>query len=420
MQQRGSIVAAILAFGVGFAIAQWVPWDASPADPGAETPGAETEEGTSSGLVLPVAAQKLWFAPMDAYESESLTDEEFDALLATLKERLEADETLADIEREAPIYLHSFVRRVAMPELTPEQSEKTYAYFDQLAQEHPDPEPMFRQRRELLEKHYAKANERSLPFNIAAHGWFPDAADFDTGGEPFTDDAVGQLLDILDAMLTMPETVADFESESGIHFWRFSGRLQQGRLTEEQTVRVVAYFEEVVAAHPDSAEMISRNRFQVEKLLPGKTAPNITGKDLDGVEFSLEDYRDNIVVIYFSGQLCGPCRREYPYQRFMLELYEDDPVVVLSVNSDEEIETILEAKEEEGLDYRVWWDGHGEEATKGPIANEWNVTGWPTSYILDENGVIRHAQKRHAEVIASVNELLWDLQRRQRAQATET
>lgn len=119
-------------------------------------------------------------------------------------------------------------------------------------------------------------------------------------------------------MLTMPETVTDFERESGIRFWRFGGRLQQGRLTEEQTARVVAYFEEVEAQHPDSAEMITRNRFQVENLLPGKTAPNITGKDLDGVEFSLEDYRDNIVVIYFSGQWCGPCRREYPYQRFML------------------------------------------------------------------------------------------------------
>lgn len=52
MQRRGSIVAVILAFGAGFAIAQWAPWDASPADPTAATdPGAATEEETSSGLV---------------------------------------------------------------------------------------------------------------------------------------------------------------------------------------------------------------------------------------------------------------------------------------------------------------------------------------------------------------------------------
>lgn len=405
----------ILAFAVSFAIVFWaLRYDPQNAD--TATSGAEAR----SALVLPVAAQELWFAPMDGYQDESLADAEFDQLLATLQERMASDETLSDFEREAPIYLHSFVRRVAMPELTPEQSAKTYAYLEQLADEHPDHRQMIGQRRELLEEHYAQANERTLPFNLAAYGWFPGIGDLDTNGEPFTDDAVDQLVAILDAMLTMPETVADFESEAGIHFWRFGNRLQKGRLSDEQTARVVAYLDEVAERHPDSAELIGRNRFQVQKLLPGREAPNIVGEDLDGVEFALNEYRDNIVVIYFSGQWCGPCRTEYPYQRFMLELYEDDPVVILGVNSDEDIETALQAKEDEGLDYRAWWDGHGEVNTEGPIATEWNVSGWPSIYILDENGVIRFAQKRHADVITSVNELLWDLQRRQRQQAAET
>lgn len=409
---RSALVAVIFAFALGFALSKWGPWEE------AETETAPAQAAIQ-GLVLPIAAQQAWFPPMEEYSGETLEDEKFESLLATLRERLEADGTLANFEREAPIYLHSFIRRVAVPELSPRQSEEAYAYFDQLAHEHPEHEQIFRQRREMLENYYAKANERALPFNIAAHGWFPQVSDLDPRGDRFADEDLGQLLGILDVLLTMPATVADFENESGIHFWRFGGRLQKGRLTEEQTARVVAYFEEVTARHPDSAETIGRHQFQVENLLPGRTAPNIMGKDLGGVEFSLNDYRDNIVVIYFSGQWCGPCRTEYPYQRFMLELYKDDPVVILGVNSDEEIETILEAKEEEGLDYRVWWDGHGEVGTEGPIATEWNVTGWPSIYILDENGVIRHAQKRHAAVVTSVNELLWDLQRRQREQATQ-
>lgn len=410
-RSRSALIATVVAFVIGFAIAKWAPWG----DSGSGAV-AEPELDASAGFVLPVAAQKLWFPPMDAYEGETLADGDFDALLATLQERMEAEETVANFEREASVYLHSFVRRVAKPELTPEQSAKTYAYFDQLAETHPDQQQLINQRRELLE-YYAKANEHGMPFSIATGGWFADAGDFDTDGEPFSDKAAGQLLGILDLMLTMPETLANFEKEAGIHFWRFGNRLQKGRLTEEQTARVVAYFNEVKAQHPEFGEQIERSRFQVENLLPGQTAPNIVGNDLDGVEFQLGDYRDNIVVIYFSGQWCGPCRGEYPYQRFMLELYEDDPVVILGVNSDEEIETILEAKEEEGLDYRVWWDGHGEVGTEGPIATEWNVTGWPTIYILDENGVIRYARKRNADVITSVNELLWDLQSRKRAEA---
>jgi len=34
-----------------------------------------------------------------------------------------------------------------------------------------------------------------------------------------------------------------------------------------------------------------------------------------------------------------------------------------------------------------WWDGG---STSGPIASSWNVEGWPTLYILDHKGVIRH------------------------------
>ena len=138
-----------------------------------------------------------------------------------------------------------------------------------------------------------------------------------------------------------------------------------------------------------------------ESLQPGRVAPNIVGRDTDGVEFELEDYRGNIVVLIFSGEWCGPCREEYPYQRQMLERYRDRNVVLLGVNSDTELETIQKAKEREGLHFRTWWD----ESPWGPINQAW-VRAWPAVFILDEDGVIRHVDKQKEEMIEAVDELL--------------
>jgi len=33
---------------------------------------------------------------------------------------------------------------------------------------------------------------------------------------------------------------------------------------------------------------------------------------------------------------------------------------------------------------------------RGPISTEWNVEGWPTIYLIDHEGVIRHKNVRGA------------------------
>lgn len=151
---------------------------------------------------------------------------------------------------------------------------------------------------------------------------------------------------------------------------------------------------------------MDRYRFMLDNLMLGRKAPNIVGKDTEGLPFALEDYQGNIVVLIFSGEWCGPCREEYPYQRFMLEHFKDENVVLLGVNSDEKLETIRTAKKEKGLAYRVWWDGHAEDPLRGPITTAWNVMGWPTTYVLDEEGVVRYTGRRKGGVIGAVDELL--------------
>lgn len=365
---------------------------------------------------LPAAATKAWFPPVGDYrtDGEPLDDEKFDALMAALDRAMTADETLADFEREAEVHLMNFIRRLAPAAIGDEQKERIEARLAALAEEHPDHSRMINQRGRLVESYSRPWPGGGLPSLSGSLMIFGDVDEYDTGGEFFADAQVDELIARLDAGLNIPESLADFEGEAGTHLWRFSGRLQRGRLTPEQVERVAAYYDDLRAEHPDAAEMLDQETFMVRNLIPGNVAPDIVGKDTEGEEFSLEEYRGNIVALIFTGQWCGPCRAEYPYHRFVLENYGDRPIVLLGVNSDAELETARQAKIDENLPYRTWWDGHGQPdadvaATEGPIATAWNVSGWPAIYILDEEGVIRFVGKRGGEFIAALDELYTEM-----------
>ena len=402
MRQPLAVVCAVIAsFGLGMVLA------------GGTGSPASDEEAASPLDRIPVALQREWFPPISEYDNggEALDEEQFDELLSRLDAAMTADETLADFGTEAEVHIWAFIRRLAVPEVTEEQMERATAYLDELAERHPDHRSMIEPRVGMLES-YAASMPEAPPATLTVM-FFGMADEYDNEGEPFDDAQVDRLLGTLDAALTLPEVTADIEGEAGTLFWRFGNRLQMGQINEEQSARITDFLDELKEKNPDAGEFLDKQRFLVENLTPGKVAPNIMGTDTDGVEFALEDYRGKIVTLIFSGQWCGPCRGEYPYQRGMLEIYDEEDVVLLGVNSDAELETIQQAKIDEGLPYRTWWDGHSQPdaevaATEGPIATAWNVRGWPAIYVLDEEGVIRHVNKRGGALIAAVDRMVMD------------
>ena len=381
--------------------------------------GANDADTEDAPWTLPVAATTAWFPPASDYrtDGEPLDDDKFEALMTALDEAMAAEETLADFEREAEVHLTNFVRRLGPADISDEQKERIKARLAELAEAHPEHAGAINRRGGLVDSYAGPWPGGMMPSLSGSLLIFGGADEYDTGGDFFEDAQIDDMVARVDAAVNIPETLADFESEAGTHFWRFGNRLQQGRLTPGQVERVAAFYDGVKAEHPDAAEMIDRHKFVAGNLTPGNVAPNITGKDTDGVEFSLEEYRGNIVALIFTGQWCGPCRAEYPFHRFVLENYGDRPIVLLGINSDAKLETAQQAKIDENLPYRTWWDGHSQPdadvvAADGPIATAWNVTGWPTIYILDDEGVIRFVGRRGGKFIAALDELYTEMRMR--------
>ena len=78
----------------------------------------------------------------------------------------------------------------------------------------------------------------------------------------------------------------------------------------------------------------------------------------------------------------------YPHERSLVKKLADKPFVLLGVNSDTDLMELKKVLDEEQITWRSFWNG--KEGTGGPISTEWNVHGWPTLYIIDHKGVIRH------------------------------
>jgi peroxiredoxin len=233
----------------------------------------------------------------------------------------------------------------------------------------------------------------------------------DVATQAFSDADVTHLIDKLDASLAKPTDAKVWTDNARFALWDFARTLQTERLTPAQEARVRSHLARIVAAHPDQAALISRSQHMVEALRPGMVAPEILGRDLDGHELKLSDFRGKVVVLVFSGDWCGICRSHYPVERQLLEMYKDRPFAIVGVNSDHDAAAARRTQAEMGLAFRSWWDGDGPTNTDGPIARAWNVVGWPTMYVLDSTGVIQFVDLWRDELVTRVGQLLADAPR---------
>lgn len=78
----------------------------------------------------------------------------------------------------------------------------------------------------------------------------------------------------------------------------------------------------------------------------------------------------------------------FPHERSLVAKFAGKPFVLVGVNSDPDLDKLKPKLAEEKITWRSFTCG--PEGTRGPIPKLWNVHGWPTLFVLDHEGVIRH------------------------------
>jgi hypothetical protein len=97
-----------------------------------------------------------------------------------------------------------------------------------------------------------------------------------------------------------------------------------------------------------------------------------------------------------------------PHERSLVDELQGKPFALIGVNSDKDKSYYREQQKEMGVTWRSFWCG--EKATSGPIPTKWNVSGWPTIYVLDNKGVIRFKNVRGEKMAEAVKQLLQEME----------
>lgn len=136
------------------------------------------------------------------------------------------------------------------------------------------------------------------------------------------------------------------------------------------------------ASLPDKTPRLEADSSQTG-LNIGQVPPNFELNRTDGTTFNLSELRGERVVVNFWASWCPPCRAEMPDMAKFAR--EQDDVTIVAVNTttserDVEDARTFVAPYEDAFD--VVYD------EDGIVGNAYRIQAMPTTYVLDENGII--------------------------------
>lgn len=115
----------------------------------------------------------------------------------------------------------------------------------------------------------------------------------------------------------------------------------------------------------------------------GDNAPLFNLKDLDGKDVYLSTFKGKPVFLNFWATWCPYCRKERKELSALHDKYKETDLVIISVSLDSSESKLKSFMKEHPADYIVLTD------TQKQSAAMYGVRGYPTTFLIDRDGVVR-------------------------------
>ena len=164
--------------------------------------------------------------------------------------------------------------------------------------------------------------------------------------------------------------------------------------------RIAKDYGDVPIGETTLGQRVAPALFEVENLLVGKKPPDIKGRDFDGRNLKLSDFRGKVILLDFFSDDDDISPLLYPFYRLLVEHYQRESFQMLGVTADS-IERGRTAVSLRKVTWPCIWDG-----PSGEITARWNVSEPPRNFVLDAKGVIRYRDLYGEDLVQAIEVLL--------------
>lgn len=131
----------------------------------------------------------------------------------------------------------------------------------------------------------------------------------------------------------------------------------------------------------------------------GVQAKPITGKEFtSGKEISLNDYKGKFVFLDFWGSWCAPCIDELPMHVEVYNTIDKSKIEFLGIAGNDNNERLSKTLTQ----FNVEWN----QILSNEIPDQYGITGYPTSFLIDPDGIIVAKNLRGASFPDSLDHYL--------------